>query len=136
MSRRTTWLMVATTLVITIAAASEALAADRFQKLAGPQIRARIAGMEVSDDVHWAEVYEAIGVVTSYSMGKTRLGKWRTEENLLCVVFEDSDDCFEVWVAGPKVQFRHEGWWPDRAWASAGARRCRRGPLAAGQGSE
>jgi hypothetical protein len=44
-------------------------AAEKFQKLSGSQIRARLAGMEISDEAHWADVFAANGTLTSYSMG-------------------------------------------------------------------
>jgi hypothetical protein len=109
MRRKTTWLAIAMALVAAILTTSAALAADRFQKLTGPQIRARIAGMEISDEVHWADTYEASGMVASSAMGKKRSGKWWIQDDQLCAEFEDSGDCFEVWVAGQKVQLRREG---------------------------
>ena len=47
-------------------------AAEKFQKLTGAQIRAKFAGMEMSDDVHWRDRYERNGTITSQSMGKNR----------------------------------------------------------------
>jgi hypothetical protein len=32
-------------------------AAEKFQKLSGSQIRAKFVGMEMTDNVHWADVY-------------------------------------------------------------------------------
>ena len=50
-------------------------AAEKFQKLSGPQIRARFAGMEITDEAHWADVFVANGTLTSYSMGRKNSGK-------------------------------------------------------------
>jgi hypothetical protein len=44
-------------------------AAEKFQKLSGPQIRAKLAGMEITDEAHWDEFTRATGLLTSYSMG-------------------------------------------------------------------
>ena len=44
--------------------------AEKFQKLSGSQIRAKLAGMEITDEVHWADVFAANGTLTSYSMGR------------------------------------------------------------------
>jgi hypothetical protein len=44
-------------LAIVLAIASAAAAAEKFQKLSGAQIRAKLAGMEITDEVHWADVY-------------------------------------------------------------------------------
>ena len=86
-------------------------AAEKFQKLTGAQIQAKFAGMEMSDDVHWRDRYERNGTITSDSMGRKRAGKWRIEKNELCVdLGEDRRDCYEVWLAGKKVEFRREGY--------------------------
>jgi hypothetical protein len=37
-------------------------------------------------------------------MGRKRLGKWRVEGDELCVEFEDSGGCFEVRLAGARIQ--------------------------------
>ena len=85
-------------------------AAEKFQKLSGTQIQARLAGMEVSDDVHWRDRYERNGGLTSQSMGRKRTGKWWVEKNELCIDLEkDRGGCYEVWLAGKKVELRREG---------------------------
>ena len=67
--------------------------------------------MEMSDDVHWRDRYERNGTITSDSMGRKRTGKWKIEKNELCVdLGEDRRDCYEVWLAGKKVEFRREGY--------------------------
>src|SRR4051812_12054801 len=57
-------------------AASNATAAEKFRKLNGTQIRAKLAGMEISDESHWGDVYGRNGTVTTYSMGHKSVGKW------------------------------------------------------------
>jgi hypothetical protein len=85
-------------------------AAEKFQKLTGAQIQAKFAGMEMSDDVHWRDRYERNGTIASQSMGRNRSGKWRVEKNELCVdLGTDRGGCYEVWLAGNKVEFRREG---------------------------
>ena len=49
--------------------ASNASAAEKFQKLSGSQIRSRLPGMEITDGTHWADQFAAGGTMTSYSMG-------------------------------------------------------------------
>jgi hypothetical protein len=90
---------------------SGAAAEPGLQKLTGAQIRAKIAGMELSDDVHWRELYERNGALTSSSMGRKRTGKWRVEKDQLCVEFdkEPPAKCYEVWLSGKKVELRREG---------------------------
>jgi hypothetical protein len=99
------------TVIIALAAwAFAAAAEEKFQKLAGGQIRAKVAGMEISDDVHWREVYDRSGRVTSMSMGRKRTGKWRIEKDLLCIELEkEPANCYEVWVSGKKVKLQREG---------------------------
>jgi len=90
--------------------AASANAEEKFQKLTGAQIRAKIAGMEVSDEVHWREFYDRSGKVTSSSMGRKRTGKWRIEKDQLCVEFEkEMPNCYEVLVSGKKVRMQREG---------------------------
>jgi hypothetical protein len=72
-------------LIVSVAICSSGAAAEEtFQKLTGAQIRGRIAGMEVSDEVHWRDFYDRTGRVTSSSMGHKRTGKWRIEKDQLC----------------------------------------------------
>src|SRR5207245_10563142 len=55
---------------------ADALAVDTFQKLKGSQIQTRFAGMEMTDEVHWGDVYERDGTLKTYSMGHKITGKW------------------------------------------------------------
>src|SRR3954470_16166528 len=78
--------------------------AETFRRLSGAQIKARFAGMDVSDGVHWRDSYARDGGVTSQSMGKRRSGTWRVENNQLCIdLGAESGGCYEVWLAGAKV---------------------------------
>src|SRR6266436_815763 len=43
--------------------------AESAQRLSGAQIRAKFAGMQLTDEVHFRDVYERDGTLTSYSMG-------------------------------------------------------------------
>jgi hypothetical protein len=86
------------------------LAQERLQKLKGRQIRAALAGMEITDSVHWRDVYERKGALRSYSMGHTRIGKWSTRGDELCLDLEPPDaGCYEVWRAGKNVELRPTG---------------------------
>jgi hypothetical protein len=89
--------------------ASPALA-ETFQRIVGAQIQARFAGMELSDDVHWREHFDRGGTVKSVSMGRKRIGKWKIEKNELCIDYGKEDSgCYEVWLAGKKVELRRPG---------------------------
>jgi hypothetical protein len=86
------------------------LAAEKFRRLTGGEIHARFAGMELSDDVHWRDVYERDGTLSSQSMGRHRTGKWSVRNDQLCLdLGADSGGCYEVWLTGSKVELRREG---------------------------
>src|SRR5438094_793718 len=89
---------------------SGAAAAEKFQKLSGSQIRAKLVGMEITDEVHWGDVFEHNGTLTTYSMGHKTVGKWRVDKDELC---EDRGKefrgCYEVWMSGKKVELRLKG---------------------------
>jgi hypothetical protein len=93
-----------------IVLAHGAQAEEKFQKLNGAQIRGKLAGMEVSDEIHWRDLFNRSGKVTSMSMGRKRTGKWRIDKDLLCIEFEkETPNCYEVWLSGKKVKLQREG---------------------------
>jgi hypothetical protein len=91
-----------------------AAAEEKFQKLTGVQIRAKLGGMELTDNVHWRDLYQRNGTVMSTSMGRKRIGKWRVEKDQLCIEFEKEPipTCYDVWLAGKQVELRGEGLLP------------------------
>ena len=78
-------------LIATAILGSSAAAEERFQKLTAGQIRAKLAGMELTDNVHWRDLYQRNGTVLSESMGRKRTGKWRVEKDQLCIERERPD---------------------------------------------
>jgi len=88
-----------------------ATAEEKFQKLTGGQIRGKLGGMELTDNVHWRDLYQRNGTVMSTSMGRKRTGKWLIENNRLCIEFEKEPipTCYDVWLAGKQVDLRREG---------------------------
>jgi hypothetical protein len=93
---------------------SNAAAEEKFQKLTAGQIRAKLAGMELTDNVHWRDLYQRNGTVTSTTMGRKRTGKWRVERDELCIEFENEPipKCYGVWTSGKQVELRREGLLP------------------------
>jgi hypothetical protein len=91
--------------------AFEAAAAEKFQQLTGAQIQARFAGMEMTDEVHWDDVYERTGTLRTYSMGDKSLGKWKVQKDQLCLDRgkEPGSGCYDVWMSGKKVELRTQG---------------------------
>ena len=62
-----------------------AAAEEKFQKLSGSQIRAKVPAMEITDGVHWADVFAPNGTLTSYSMSRKIVGKWRVSNDEVCL---------------------------------------------------
>ena len=89
---------------------AQAVAAEKFQKLSGSQIRSKFAGMEMTDETHWADVFLTNGALTTYSMGRKSSGKWDVQKDELCVDRgKDDGGCYQVWLSGKKVELRREG---------------------------
>ena len=103
-----------TAATVVAAFASGAADEEMLQKLSAGQIRAKMAGMELTDGVHWRELYGRGGTVTSDSMGRKRTGKWRVEKDQLCIEFDKDPPakCYEVWMSGKTVELRREGLMP------------------------
>jgi len=64
---------------------SNVSAEEKLQRLTGQQIRAKFAGMELTDEAHWGEVFERNGTLTITSMGHKSVGKWRIQTDQLCL---------------------------------------------------
>jgi hypothetical protein len=101
---------VAAALAISLAALQAAAAAELFRQLKGRDIKARFAGMEFTDEVHWADVFGRDGRIASFSMGKKSAGMWRVDKDQLCVAREREEErCYQVSVSGNNVQLREPG---------------------------
>lgn len=86
------------------------VAAENSRKLSGSQIRARLAGMQLTDEVHWRDVYDRDGTLRSYSDGKRKVGRWVVEKDELCVYFKEPDDgCYEVLLSGDRIEMKPSG---------------------------
>ena len=82
-------------------------AADEFRKLSDSEIRSKLADMEITDDVHWAEQYMRDGSFKAFDMGRATKGTWRAQSDELCVDNGTPDSgCREVWISGNKIEFR------------------------------
>jgi len=93
------WHIVRFVLLAAATFGSGVAAEEKFHKLTGAQIRAKIAGL-----------YERNGSVMSNSMGRKRTGKWRVEKDQLCIEFEqEMPNCYEVLVSGKKAKLQREG---------------------------
>jgi len=85
-------------------------AAEELKRLSGTQIRAKFSDRQLTDEVHWRDVYERDGTFRSYSMGRKRIGKWFVQANDLCLDLPEPDGgCFEVTSAGTRVVITPKG---------------------------
>ena len=86
-----------------------ALAEEKFRKLTGSQIQARLSGMELTDEVHWDDLYQPNGVLVTNEMGHKTTGKWRIQKDQLCLDRgrELGSGCYDVWLAGKNVQLKN-----------------------------
>jgi hypothetical protein len=65
-------------------AAFDVMAAEKL-KLTGAQIRAKVSGMEITDEVHSADIFSPSGALTSYAMSRKSTGTWRVQKDQLCL---------------------------------------------------
>jgi hypothetical protein len=72
---------VALTIVVTVPADAE----ENFEMLKAKQIRARVVGKDISDDVHWSEYYRKDGALISMDMGTKQIGTWKIQGDKLCM---------------------------------------------------
>jgi hypothetical protein len=85
-------------------------AATDAKKLSGVQVRTKLSGMQLTDEVHYRLVYERDGTLRSYSMGAKKVGKWTVEKDELCLYLGDADDgCYQVTVSGNRIEMTPSG---------------------------
>jgi hypothetical protein len=86
------------------------VAAENSRKLSGSQINGRFAGRQLTDEVHFRDVYDLYGTLRSYSDGKGKVGKWAVEKDELCIHFKQQDDgCYEVWLSNGRIEMKPSG---------------------------
>jgi hypothetical protein len=86
------------------------VAAENSRKLSASQIREKFAGMQLTDEVHWRDVYDRDGTLRSYTSGEKKVGKWAVEKDELCLHFKDPDDgCYEVWLSSGRIKMQPSG---------------------------
>ena len=102
--------MIAAAIVASTSLEVGGAAAENSQKLSGRQIRAKFAGMQLTDEVHWRYVYDRDGTLRSYSMGTKKVGKWTVEKDELCLYLKEPDDgCYEVSLSGQRIEMKPSG---------------------------
>ena len=104
------WRTIAAATLALISIEISAVAAENAQKLSGTQIRAKFAGMQLTDEVHWRYVYDRDGRLRSYSMGTKKVGKWAVEKDELCLYLKEPDDgCYKVSLCGQRIEMKPSG---------------------------
>jgi hypothetical protein len=89
---------------------SAASGAEHFRRVTGAQISSTFAGMEMTDGVHWADLYERSGKLSGFSMGRKTAGRWRVQKDQLCLDREKEEQgCYQVWISGKNVELRRPG---------------------------
>ena len=83
--------------------------AEKSKRLSGSQIRAKFIGMQLTDEVHWRDVYERDGTLRSYSMGRKQIGKWRVEKDELCLMMRIADSAASNTNWPPLIEPRFSG---------------------------
>ncbi len=101
-------------LAAALAFIAPARAAEAFRQIKGPEIKARLTGMELTDGVHWAYVFGRDGRTKSFSLGKPGAGAWSVQKDELCLTGGPGEPgCYHVWMSGQSVQLRREGSIPE-----------------------
>lgn len=84
---------IAVAVALRAATAGWASAGEAFRRLSASEIRARLVGKEITDEVHWAYSFERGGGLRVVSLGRTRAARWRVDGDGLCL---DGQPCVEV----------------------------------------
>src|SRR3954462_5700420 len=112
MQRRISGLGLSFLLAIGLLAGADAT--ETFRQLKGPEIGAKLSGMEFTDDVHWALVFGRDGTLRSFELGAVGKGTWRVEQDQLCLNYSrQGQRCHQVWLSGKNVQLRRPGELPE-----------------------
>ncbi len=87
---------------------TDASLAESFRRLSGGQIRTQVTGKVITDGTHWRETYAPGGKLVIEEMGHTAsIGSWRIDGDHLCKVRPGIlNECYELWTAGDRVEFR------------------------------
>jgi hypothetical protein len=89
--------------------AGRSKAAETAWKLSAGEIRAHVIGREMTDDVHWSEIFQRNGTIISNEAGLEHQGRWKIIKDQLCVWIRDLDGaCYDIWMDGNEVQLRTE----------------------------
>lgn len=91
-----------------------AYADDKFRRLKATEIKAVIVGKTITDDYHWADVFNEDGTIGGHQLGEPQTGSWKLfKSGQICAVRATSHKpkdiepvCVEIWIRGNEVQYR------------------------------
>jgi hypothetical protein len=83
-------------------------AQEMFKMLGEKEIRARVAGKDITDSTHWVSYLRPDGVLLSSEMGRKWTGTWKIQNNKLCLSNPNLEglSCNEVWMSGTNIRMR------------------------------
>lgn len=88
--------------------------------LTGNQIQEKIIGHEISgieDGVSYTEKFLPNGTIVGKESNNKYTGKWKINNNKLCIIFDDDDDdeweCNSVSISGNKITWHDSEGGPD-----------------------
>ena len=93
---------------------SNVYAEEKFRRLKAAEIKALIVGKTITDDYHWADIFNADGTVGGHQLGEAQTGSWKlTKSGQICAVRVTSHkpknlepDCVDIWLRGDEIQYR------------------------------
>lgn len=100
--------------VLSLGSVTDACAEDRFQRLKAAEIKTVLIGKTITDEYHWADVFNADGSLGGHQLGNAQTGSWKLNKSAeICVVRatshkpkDDEPGCVEIWMRGNEIQYR------------------------------
>jgi hypothetical protein len=87
-----------------------AFAEANAHRLSGAQIRAKLVGKQLTDEVHYRFVFEPDGTLRSYAMSVKKTGRWSVEHDEICLYLGETDDgCYRVSLSGTQIEMTPSG---------------------------
>ena len=99
---------------LSLAFVTDACAEGKFQRLKAAEIKTVLIGKTITDEYHWADVFNADGSLGGHQLGEVQTGSWKLNmSGQICVVRatshkpkDDEPNCVEIWMRGNEVQYR------------------------------
>jgi hypothetical protein len=83
-------------------------AGDNFKLLGEKEIRATVAGKNITDGVHWSLYLRPDGALVGVESGASWTGARNVQKSKLCMSNPGSKvfDCYDVWISGENISLR------------------------------